>query len=95
MPHPARQTLPLICDTRGQSGGFVKLFAVVMVACAGLGLVMGQQSAPSIPKIKFSDNRLDNGLRVIISEDHYAPVYAICVAHGIRAPLRTHDVQRE
>jgi len=44
---------------------------------------MGQQSAPSIPKIKFSDNRLDNGLRVIISEDHYAPVYAICVAYKV------------
>ena len=41
------------------------------------------QSAPSVPKIKFTDTRLDNGLRVIISEDHFAPVYAICVAYKV------------
>ena len=59
----------------------LKLFAVV--ALAGAGLLLAQQAAPQIPKIKFSDNRLDNGLRVIISEDHYAPVYAICVAYKV------------
>src|ERR1039458_7684871 len=76
----------LICDTRVQSGGFVKLFAVkrfAVVALAGLGLLPAQPAAPQIPKIKFSDNRLDNGLRVIIAEDHYAPVYAICVAYKV------------
>ena len=60
----------------------VKLFAVVALAGAGLGLLLAQQAAP-IPKIKFSDNRLDNGLRVIIAEDHYAQVYAICVAYKV------------
>ena len=39
--------------------------------------------AQSIPKIKFTDTTLDNGLRVIISEDHYAPVYAICVSYKV------------
>jgi predicted Zn-dependent peptidase len=50
-----------------------------------LGAVMAlAQSAPSgVPKIKFTDTKLDNGLRVIISEDHYAPVYAICVAYKV------------
>src|ERR1017187_7989121 len=76
-------TSRLICDTRVESGGFVKLFAVVALAGAGLGLLPAQQAAPQIPKIKFSDNRLDNGLRVIIAEDHYAPVYAICVAYKV------------
>ena len=33
--------------------------------------------------IKFSDTRLSNGLRVIISEDHYAPVYAVAVSYGV------------
>jgi predicted Zn-dependent peptidase len=61
----------------------VKLFAVVALAGAGLGLLLAQQAAPPIPKIKFSDNRLDNGLRVIIAEDHYAQVYAICVAYKV------------
>jgi zinc protease len=33
--------------------------------------------------IKFSDTRLKNGLRVIISEDHHAPVYSIAVSYNV------------
>ncbi|HYP06285.1 MAG TPA: pitrilysin family protein [Bryobacteraceae bacterium] len=33
--------------------------------------------------MKFTDTRLENGLRVIIAEDHYAPVYAISVSYGV------------
>jgi zinc protease len=33
--------------------------------------------------VQFSDTRLANGLRVIISEDHYAPIYAIAVSYGV------------
>jgi predicted Zn-dependent peptidase len=36
-----------------------------------------------IPPIKFSDTRLSNGLRVIIAEDHYAPVFAIAVSYEV------------
>ena len=61
----------------------MKLFVVVALAGAGVGLLLAQSVAPQIPKIRFSDNRLDNGLRVIIAEDHYAPVYAICVAYKV------------
>src|SRR5512146_2712685 len=39
--------------------------------------------AADTPKIKFTDTTLDNGLRVLIAEDHYAPVYAICVAYKV------------
>jgi predicted Zn-dependent peptidase len=39
--------------------------------------------AADIPKVKFTDTKLDNGLRVLISEDHYAPVYAICVSYKV------------
>jgi zinc protease len=46
-------------------------------------LVFGQAAPSGIPKIKFTDTKLDNGLRVIISEDHYAPLYAICVAYKV------------
>ena len=31
----------------------------------------------SVPEVAFSDHRLDNGLRVIIAEDHLAPVAAV------------------
>ncbi len=64
----------------------MKLFALklsAVVVLAGAGLLLAQPAAPQIPKIKFSDSKLDNGLRVIISEDHYAPVYAICVAYKV------------
>jgi len=36
-----------------------------------------------INPIKFSDTRLDNGMRLIIAEDHYAPVYALAVSYAV------------
>src|SRR5471030_2912461 len=47
------------------------------------GLVFAQQPPLKVPPVKFSDTTLDNGLRVIISEDHYAPVYAIAVSYKV------------
>ena len=61
----------------------MKLFAATALAAMGLGLALAQKAPSPIPKIRFSDNKLDNGLRVIIAEDHYAPVYAICVAYKV------------
>jgi zinc protease len=57
----------------------MKLFAIFAFAAAALA----QQAPSAIPRVKFTDTRLDNGLRVIISEDHYAPVYAIAVAYKV------------
>jgi zinc protease len=37
----------------------------------------------SIPSVAFTDERLDNGLRVIVSEDHLAPVVAVNVWYGV------------
>ncbi len=36
-----------------------------------------------VPEVEFSDDRLPNGLRVIIAEDHLAPVVAINVWYGV------------
>ena len=33
----------------------------------------------SVPEVVFSDQRLANGLRVIVAEDHLAPVVAVNV----------------
>ena len=50
----------------------MKLLALLVLAASAYA-----QPAPStILKIKFTDTKLENGLRVIISEDHYAPAYA-------------------
>jgi predicted Zn-dependent peptidase len=39
--------------------------------------------AASLPDIKFTDTRLENGLRLIVSEDHDAPVFSICVTYNV------------
>jgi zinc protease len=50
----------------------------------GLALLVATGSAQSkIEPVQFSDTRLGNGLRVIISEDHFAPVFAIAVSYGV------------
>ncbi len=36
-----------------------------------------------IPPVKFTDTHLKNGLRVIVAEDHYAPVFAIAVSYKV------------
>ena len=48
-----------------------------------LFLAVGTAAQSALKPIQFSDTRLSNGLRVIISEDHYAPVYAIAVSYGV------------
>ena len=47
------------------------------------GLAFAQQSSSRMPPVKFTDTTLDNGLRVIISEDHFAPVYAIAITYKV------------
>lgn len=37
----------------------------------------------SVPKVEFSDRRLPNGLRVIVAEDHLAPVVAINLWYAV------------
>jgi predicted Zn-dependent peptidase len=52
-----------------------------LLVCAGL--VFGQHGPSKIAPIRFSDTTLDNGLRVLVAEDHNAPVYAIAVAYKV------------
>ena len=53
------------------------------LACAALLLTTTVAAQAPLRPIQFSDTRLANGLRVIISEDHFAPVYAIAVSYGV------------
>jgi zinc protease len=54
---------------------------VSILAVAVLGATPLAQSA--LKPVQFSDTRLSNGLRVIIAEDHYAPVFAIAVSYAV------------
>ena len=49
---------------------------------AALAVVCALGAAP-IKKIAYSDTRLKNGLRVIVSEDHAAPVVAVAVNYDV------------
>jgi len=51
-------------------------FATVAGIVAALGVTLPAQTTPAI---KFSETKLANGLRVIIAEDHQAPVFSIVV----------------
>jgi predicted Zn-dependent peptidase len=51
---------------------------------AALGLVGALDlAAAPVKKIQFTDTKLKNGLRVIISEDHSAPVFAVAVNYDV------------
>ncbi len=39
--------------------------------------------AVTAPTVKFTDTTLKNGLRVIVSEDHAAPVFSVAVAYNV------------
>jgi zinc protease len=40
-------------------------------------------SAISPPTVKFTDTRLKNGLRLIVAEDHTAPVFSVAVVYNV------------
>jgi zinc protease len=54
----------------------VRVLPVCLVAVVGLG-------AAPVPRIQFTDTRLKNGLRLIVSEDHAAPMFSIVVNYNV------------
>ena len=59
----------------------MRKFAAMLIAAAGL--MFAQQASSKLPPIKFTDTTLDNGLRVIVAEDHFAPVFGIAVSYKV------------
>src|SRR6476661_6238141 len=54
----------------------VRVLPVCLVALLGLA---GSQ----VPRIQFTDTKLANGLRLIVSEDHAAPMFSIVVNYNV------------
>ncbi len=54
--------------------------AAIVVALLATALIA---AAPAPADVTFSDTRLKNGLRVIISEDHTAPVFSIAISYNV------------
>src|SRR6476659_1018718 len=44
---------------------------------------LGEQSRMPVPVVEFTDERLANGLRLIVAEDHLAPVVAVNVWYSV------------
>ena len=59
------------------------LRARLAVIAALLMLAGSRIPAQTTPSIRFTDTTLPNGLRLIISEDHSAPVYSIAVSYKV------------
>jgi zinc protease len=59
----------------------VAALVILAVAAAPPRTTARAHAAPS--DVTFSDTRLKNGLRVIISEDHHAPVYSIAISYNV------------
>ena len=51
---------------------------IALLVLAGSGV-----PAQTTPSIRFTDTKMKNGLRVIISEDHSAPVFSIAVTYNV------------
>jgi zinc protease len=56
-----------------------RLLFTVLGLCALSALV----TSATTPKVTFTDTKLKNGLRVIIGEDHVAPVFSIAVNYNV------------
>jgi zinc protease len=58
-------------------------FKAIFAFLAFTAMVSGQTTTSKLPPVKFTDTTLDNGLRVIISEDHNAPLFGIVVSYKV------------
>jgi predicted Zn-dependent peptidase len=54
-----------------------------LVLALFLGVVPAVAGQTKVPRLDFTDQRLENGLRVIIAPDHSAPVFAIAVTYNV------------
>jgi predicted Zn-dependent peptidase len=63
-------------------------WAIAFLLLPGLASQLRAQTAPAAPaktavKIPIQQHTLKNGLRVVLSEDHSAPTYSICVTYDV------------
>jgi predicted Zn-dependent peptidase len=61
---------------------FSRVSVRLTAALSAAALAVAALGAASAPELKFTDTKLKNGLRVIIHEDHTAPVFSIAVVYN-------------
>src|SRR4029078_683103 len=67
----------------GRRGRDASMIVRLRLAAIFLAVAVAGLDAGPIGKIAFTDTHLKNGLRVIVSEDHTAPVFAIVVNYNV------------
>jgi predicted Zn-dependent peptidase len=55
----------------------------LLLLAFGLGVIGAFAAEPKLPRLEFTDQRLDNGLRVIMAVDQSAPVFSIAVTYNV------------
>jgi len=61
-----------------------RLIRALLLLGGGLSAVLGVSLvAAAPPRVQFTDTHLKNGLRVIIAEDHSAPVLSIAITYNV------------
>jgi zinc protease len=55
----------------------------IWLPLAGVCALTVLASAATSPKVTYTDTKLKNGLRVLISEDHTAPVFSLAVTYNV------------
>jgi zinc protease len=60
----------------------MKRFTIFLLL-AGLVMVTAGVRAITIPKVQFTETKLSNGLRVVLSPDRAAPVVSLCIAYDV------------
>jgi predicted Zn-dependent peptidase len=55
----------------------------ILVVIGALAVAAASLSAITPPSVKFTDTKLKNGLRLIVAEDHVAPVFSIAVVYNV------------
>jgi predicted Zn-dependent peptidase len=59
------------------------VFCLSLMVPLGIHAAAADRSSSGLPRLDFTDSRLDNGLRVILAPDHSAPVLAINLAYDV------------
>src|SRR5947207_8805547 len=54
-----------------------------LLVAAGAFVALGQNSAPKPIQIPIQQFKLDNGLRISLSEDHSAPTFALSITYNV------------
>ena len=61
----------------------MKFSSIMFLVLAGILLIAARGSAASLPEVKFEKYRLENGLEVILHEDHALPIVSVNIWYHV------------